>query len=65
MGGPWRERGFDATRLRPPDPRRETRAAVAEPESTEDRLTSRVVVAYIAALVMSFGLMLGLMHRGW
>jgi hypothetical protein len=36
----------------------------AERRATSDRLT-RVVVAYIAGLVMSFGLMLGLLHRGW
>ena len=64
MGGPWRERGFDAGSLRSPRPRREQRAEVMAREHERDRL-GRVVLVYIAAVVMSFGLMLSLLHRGW
>jgi hypothetical protein len=65
MGGPWRERGFDPAALRRPRPRRPAQEpAAAERGPAGDRLT-RIVIAYIAGLVASFGLMLGLMHRGW
>lgn len=65
MGGPWRERGFDPAALRTPPPRRSARRTdVAEPPRAGDRLT-RIVMAYIVGLAVSFGLLLGLMHRGW
>jgi hypothetical protein len=64
MGGPWRERGFDAKSLGSPRPRKVWRAEVLAREPERDGL-GRVVLAYIAAVVMSFGLMLTLLHRGW
>jgi hypothetical protein len=62
MGGPWRERGFDPARLRSPRPwsKRDASVAAHRPE-----LLSKVVLAYIAAVAMSFGLIVSLLHRGW
>lgn len=64
MGGPWRERGFDAALLRSPRPHGGRRAEVLVREREPDRL-GKVVLVYIAAVAMSFGLMLGLMQHGW
>jgi hypothetical protein len=64
MGGPWRERGFDAASLRSPRPHRGRRAEVLVREREQDRL-GKVVLVYIAAVAMSFGLMLSLMQHGW
>jgi hypothetical protein len=64
MGGPWRERGFDAKSIEGPRPPSERRAGVVAYERGPDRL-GKVVLAYIVAVVMSFGLMLTLLHRGW
>ncbi|HZS32180.1 MAG TPA: hypothetical protein VFC42_02265 [Methylomirabilota bacterium] len=64
MGGPWRERGFDPAALRPPRPRREPRAEAIAREGDSAGLT-RVVLAYIAATIASFGLMLALLQGGW
>jgi hypothetical protein len=63
MGGPWRERGFDVRALRAPRPR-EPRTEIAAPQAQPDWLT-RIIVAYIAAVVATFGLMLSMMHSGW
>jgi hypothetical protein len=64
MGGPWRERGFDPTAFRSPRPwsRRQASATVHPAEQSS---LSKVVLAYIAAVAMSFGLMVSLLHRGW
>ena len=64
MGGPWRERGFDAASLRSPRLHGGRRVEVLAREREQDRL-GKVVLVYIAAVVMSFGLMLSLMHHGW
>ena len=64
MGGPWREQGFDPTSLRSPHPRTGRRAEVMMREDQQGGL-KRVVLAYIAAVVMSFGLMVSLLHGGW
>jgi len=64
MGGPWRERGFDAASVPSPVPpigrRVETRARGQE----QDGL-AKIVLVYIAAVVMSFGVMLSLLQQGW
>jgi hypothetical protein len=64
MGGPWRERGFDPAALRSPRPWSKRQASVAAQRPEEGGL-SKVVLAYIAAVAMSFGLMVSLLHRGW
>ncbi|HWC04559.1 MAG TPA: hypothetical protein VHF87_17535 [Methylomirabilota bacterium] len=64
MGGPWRERGFDVSSLRPPRPQRGRAPEVMARPAQQDSL-GRVVLAFIAAVVMSFGLMLSLLHGGW
>ncbi len=64
MGGPWRARDFDPRAWRPPTPQV---AAHAEPVSSDfvsDHLTG-IVVGYIAGLVTSAGVVLGLMKLGW
>lgn len=64
MGGPWRERGFDAASLRSPRPHRGRRVEALAGERQQDGL-GKLVLVYIAAVAMSFGLMLGLMQHGW
>jgi hypothetical protein len=64
MGGPWRERGFDPASLRSPRAHRGVRTRVAERERAEVGL-NKVVLAFIAAVAMTFGLMVSLMQRGW
>jgi hypothetical protein len=64
MGGPWRERGFDATSLRPPRPHHAPRVEALVRERQQDGL-AKVVLAYIAAIVMSFGLIVSLLQHGW
>ena len=64
MGGPWRERGFDAASLRSPRPHGGRRAEVLAREREQDRL-GKVVLVYIAVVATSFGLMLSLMQQGW
>ena len=64
MGGPWRERGFDAASLRSPRPHGRQGAEVLAREREQDKL-GKVVLVYIAVVVTSFGLMLSLMHQGW
>jgi hypothetical protein len=61
MGGTWRERGFDAASLRVPGRQRsEVRTDVQEGNGL-----GGVVLAFITAVVLSFGLMLSLLHHGW
>ena len=64
MGGPWKERGFDPASLRLPRPRSGRRAEVMVREHGQGGL-NKVVLAFIAAVVMSFGLMVSLLHGGW
>ena len=64
MGGPWRERGFDAKTLPSPRPHGGSRAEVLGREREPDRL-GKVVLVYIAVVVVSFGLMLSLLQHGW
>ncbi|HEY7142591.1 MAG TPA: hypothetical protein VIE44_21050 [Methylomirabilota bacterium] len=64
MGGPWRERGFDAAALRSPRPYRGGRVETLAREQDQDRL-GKVVLVYIAAVVTSFGLMLSFLQYGW
>jgi hypothetical protein len=64
MGGPWRERGFDAASLRPPRAHGGRRADAVAGVREHDRL-GKVVLAYIVAVAMSFGLMLSLLQNGW
>jgi hypothetical protein len=63
MGGPWRERGFDPAALRSPRPwnRREAHITTDQPEGG----LGKVVLAFIAAVAMSLGLMVSLLHSGW
>ena len=63
MGGPWRERGFDPDELRSPRPWSKRPVSVAA-ERPEMGGLSKVVLAYITAVAMSFGLMVSLLHRG-
>lgn len=64
MGGPWRERGFEPAALRSPRPWSKRQVSVTASRREEGGL-SKVVLAYIAAVAMSFGLMVSLLHRGW
>lgn len=64
MRGPWRERGFDAGSLRSPRPCSGPRAEALARERGQDRL-GKVVLVYIAAVAVSFGLMLSLLQQGW
>jgi hypothetical protein len=64
MGGPWRERGFDAASLRSPRPHSGPRAQALAREREQDRL-GKVVLVYIAAVAVSCGLMLSLLQQRW
>jgi hypothetical protein len=64
MGGPWRERGFDAESLRSPRRHSEGRVEVLTREREQDRL-GKIVLVYIAAVVLSFGVLLSFLQRGW
>jgi hypothetical protein len=64
MGGPWREREFDPVVLRSARPYSGRRGAAVAMAPVHERL-GKVVLVYIAAVVMSFGLMLSLMQLGW
>ncbi len=64
MGGPWRERGFDPALLRAPRPPSGARVqAVAR--RREDEGLGRLILVYIAAVAMSFGLMVAFLQQGW
>ena len=64
MGGPWRERDFDPVSLR--SPRSPSGARVqAMARSREDEGLGRLILVYIAAVVMSFGLMSAVLPQGW
>ncbi len=64
MGGPWRERGFDPASLRSPRPDGGRRTEVLAQERGQVGL-NKVVLAFIAAVAMSFGLMVSLLQQGW
>jgi len=64
MGGPWRERGFDPTVLPLPRPRSGQRIETLAREREQDGLV-KIVLVYIAAVVMSFGVMVSLLQQGW
>ena len=64
MGGPWRERGFDATSLPSPPPR-SGRRVEALARGREEYGLAKIVLVYIAAVVTSFGVMLSLLQQGW
>ena len=64
MGGPWRERGFDAASLPSPQPRSGRRAENLARGGDQDGLV-KIVLVYIAAVVTSFGVMLSLLQQGW
>lgn len=64
MGGPWRERGFDPASLGAPRPHGGLRTQVAARERAQVGL-NKVVLAFIAAVAMAFGLMVSLLQRGW
>jgi hypothetical protein len=61
MGGPWRERGYDAKRWERPVARVEARV-----EGAGDALRERgIVFAYIASVVLSIVLLLALGRLSW
>lgn len=64
MGGPWRERGFDAASLPSPPPR-SGRRVEALARGREEYGLAKIVLVYIAAVVTSFGVMLSLLQQGW
>jgi hypothetical protein len=64
MGGPWRERGFDPASLRSARPRSGRHVQVLARDGERDGL-GKLVLVYILAVLMSFGLMVSLMHHGW
>jgi hypothetical protein len=64
MGGPWKERGFDAASLHLPELHRVQRVQTVAPAREQDGL-AKIVLVYIAAVVTSFGVMLSLLQQGW
>jgi hypothetical protein len=64
MGGPWRERGFDAASLPSPLPRG-ARSVQTLASTREQNGLAKIVLVYIAVVVTSFGVMLSLLQQGW
>ena len=64
MGGPWRERGFDAALLPLSQPRSVQRIETLARAADQDGL-GKIVLVYIAVVVTSFGVMLSLLQQGW
>jgi hypothetical protein len=64
MGGPWRERGFDPAALRSPRASSGARVQAAARSREEDGL-GRLVLIYVGAVLMSFGLMVAMLQQGW
>jgi hypothetical protein len=64
MGGPWRERGFDPVSLRSPRPPSGAHVQAAL-RSRENEGLGRLVLVYIAAVAVSFGLMVAVLQQGW
>lgn len=63
MGGPWRDRRFDPATWRAPVAPVEARA-VAVGSGGSDPLTG-IVIGYVAAVLMSMGILLILLKQGW
>jgi hypothetical protein len=63
MGGPWRDRRFDAAAWRTPVARVEGRAEVVE-GGGRDQLIG-IVIGYIASVLTSVAVMLTVLHKGW
>jgi hypothetical protein len=63
MGGPWRDRRFDATAWRPPTARGDARTEVLE-SGTRDHLTG-IVIGYIASVLTSIAIVLTFLKHGW
>src|SRR5262249_38321721 len=64
MGGPWKERGFDAASLPSPVPRIAQRVETLSRGREQDGL-AKIILLYIAAVIVSFGVMLSLLQQGW
>ena len=64
MGGSWIEQGFDAASLPLPRPRSERRVPAVARGGDQEGL-AKIALTYIAAVVMSFGVMLSLLQQGW
>jgi hypothetical protein len=64
VGGPWRDRGFDAKAWRPPVARVAPRSEAARVSSAHDYLTG-IVIAYIASVLTSIAIMLTFLKHGW
>ena len=63
MSGPWRERGFDPAAWRTPAARGESAREAAAP-GFYDRVT-RIVIAYITAVITAVAVMLVILKTGW
>jgi hypothetical protein len=64
MGGPWRDRRFDAATWRTPAPRGEARSEAVGTRGVHDYLTG-IVIGYIASVITSIAIMLTLLKNGW
>lgn len=64
MGGPWRDRTFDAAAWRAPAPRREA-APAPSAEAPRDWPVGAIVLAYVASVVTSLAVLVGLLRAGW
>ena len=64
MGGPWRAKGYDPAAWRPPVPHRsdETQSPGARVEWAK---LTRIVVTYVASVVVSLVAVIGLLKQGW
>lgn len=63
MGGPWRDRRFDAAAWRRPAGHVEARTEAVE-GGGRDHLIG-IVIGYIASVLTSVAVMLTVLHKGW
>lgn len=64
MGGPWRERGFDATTWRAPVGARTAELGVMSRADRADPLTP-IVLGYIGGTLTSIAVLLIMPRDGW
>jgi hypothetical protein len=64
MGGPWRDRRFDAAAWQRPAARSEGRSETVTTGGAQEYLTG-IVIGYIASVITSIAIMLTLLKGGW
>jgi hypothetical protein len=64
MGGPWKVRGAESLAWRPPPPRVTVQSQAEAMEASESAVM-RIVIGYVAAVLISCAILLCLLKLGW